>query len=126
MAKGLALPVKASGKGGAILNEGDEHADQIIRTALGDCDSEHAFQQDIGIGSGMIFDIDDENMRAKVLRRLFNIFRLFENEKLFKLQRDSIKWSSEQDKGETTLEFKYINLESDETKTFVQSYLKKG
>lgn len=121
MAKGLALPVGVNVAGGARLIERDEQADKIIYTALSDNDNRNAFQQDIGLGGGMIFDIESPALRAKLLRRIVNIFRDFEQLLLFKLVIDSIIFSSNSDTGDLDIEFKYINLESDEVNIFKRS-----
>lgn len=118
MAKGLALPVGVTSAGGARLSERDEHADQIIFTALSDNDNRNAFQQDLGLGIDMIFGVESAALRAQILRRITNIFRTFEQLELFKLVSESIEFNSNPGTGDLDLTFKYINLESDEVKLF--------
>ena len=62
MATGLSLPVGVDGSGGAALVSVDENDSKIIRTALGDCDNAHAYQQELGLSSGMIYDLNDPNV----------------------------------------------------------------
>ena len=118
MSKGLALPVGVNVAGGALLIDRDEQADKIIFTALSDNDNRNAFQQDIGLGADMVFDVESPALRAKVLRRVVNIFRSFEQLLLYKLVVESIKFESDSVAGDLSMEFKYINLESDELKSF--------
>ena len=125
MAKGLKIPVRANKRGGVETVEGDDQAQQIVSTGLGDGDSDNAFEQDLddlGMGSGMIFDASDPSFRARVLRRLFAIFKRWEAEERFKLVRDSIEWSEDEGKGDTFLDFRYINLESDKPKDFRKTF----
>lgn len=122
MARGLALPLRPNKTGGTALSEGDVQADKIIRLALSDADSDHAFQQYLGLTSRMIFSVLSPGFRARVLSRLFTIFAEFERRKLFKLVRGSIAWTRGPGPGEQTLEFRYINLESDEEETFVKTF----
>jgi len=120
MAKGLKIPVGVDGTGGSVAIEGDAYADQTIRTALSDHDNDNAFQQDTGLGADMIFGVSNTALRASILRRLYSLFEFFETERLFKLMRETIKWSKGE--GELILEFRYVNLESDEEKLFEQSF----
>jgi hypothetical protein len=118
MSRGLALPVGVNNAGGALLVEKDEQADKIIFTALSDNDNRNAFQQNLGLGGDMIFDIQSPALRAKILRRIINVFRTFEQLEMFKIVVDSVEFKSDPDTGDLNLDFKYINLESDEVNTF--------
>jgi len=120
MAKGLKIPVGVDGTGGSVTIEGDAYADQVIRTALSDHDNDNAFQQDTGLGANMIFGISNTALRASILRKLYALFEFFETERLFKLMRETIEWS--RGDGELILEFRYVNLESDEEKLFTMSF----
>ena len=117
MVTGLRIPVGVDGTGGAALTSGDEQDRKIIMTALGDNENENAFHQDIGLGSLMIFDVDAPDVQTQVLRRVRRIFRDFRTQQRFKLIEGSVEFKKEA-VGELTLEFKYINLESDEERTF--------
>lgn len=117
MATGLRIPVGVDGTGGAALTSGDAQDRKIIMTALGDNESENAFQQDIGLGSFMIFDVDAPDVQAQVLRRIRRIFQEFRAQQRFKLLDDTVKFKKEAE-GELAIEFKYRNLESDEERPF--------
>ena len=118
----LAIPVGVDATGGARLSSSDEDAEKTIRLALADNDSDHAFQQDIGLGTGHVFDVRNSAFRVRVLTRLFSIFDRFEADKLFRLDRSSIRWVPGVDPGEQELEFRYINLETDDPRTFRRSF----
>jgi hypothetical protein len=120
MAKGLKIPVGSDSTGGTAMVEKDKSNFQVIMTALSDCDSTHAFQQDLGLGSGMVFDVDDFTLRAQIRRRVEAIFKDFEREDRFKLLPETIEWSSGD--GELTMEFKYLDLESDEVFEFTKVF----
>ena len=116
MATGLKIPVGVNAMGGVALLEGDDDAMQAIKIALTDCESENAFQQDLGLGSGMVFANNDSMLRARILNNLRSIFNQFQKEKRFKLLENTIKWKDAE--GELTLEFRYLNMESDQEKPF--------
>ncbi len=125
MPRGLAIPVAVGQNGGARLVEGDENDTKIILLALMGDDNDNAFQQNIGMGSGMIFDIADPLVRIKVLSRLRSIFRRFEQQKRFRLREETLKFTNPNE-GEQAMEFKYVNLESDEEKDFRNSFSASG
>lgn len=118
MATGLKLPVGVDGSGGAALIDGDAQDSKILSIALGDDDNDNAFQQNIGLGSFMIFEQPGDRTNALVRQRIKAIFRDFRAEQRFKLVNDSIEFKDEDEQGEFSVEFKFINLESDEEKTF--------
>ena len=100
--------------------DGEDNNKQIIMTALSDCDNEHAFQQDLGLGADMIFDISDPAERARILRKVTAIFDRFEAQHRFRLLTDTIRWSVAE--GDLTLEFMYHDIESDEDKPFARTF----
>lgn len=117
---GLKIPVGVNSYGGAALTEGDDNNNKIISAALGSDENENAFQQDITLGIGMIFDLNDPILRAKILRRTYQLFDLFKDQKRFKIKKDTVKW--EENGEELILEFKYVNLESDEDILFRRTF----
>jgi hypothetical protein len=119
---GLALPVGVGAHGGARLVEGDENDMKLITIALGSSENENAFQQDITLDEGMVFDLNDPTIRARILRRLYKIFDEFRIKKRFRLKKETIKWEEDSKEQELTLEFKYVNLESDEDIIFRRAF----
>jgi len=124
MPKGLAMPVGVNPTGGAATVEHDDNDRKVIFTALSDCSSEHAFQQDLGLGGDMIFDISDPVLRARIQQRLYAIFKDFEAQNRYKLRTNTIKWSENSKEQALSLEFKYLNIESDEELTFKRAFTK--
>ena len=122
MAVGLSIPVGVTTSGGARLSNGEDNDQKIIFLALGSGWNENAFQQDIALGQDMIFDLADQTVRAKIKRRLVIIFRDFQAQNRFKLIPGSMKWIEDGAKQTLQLEFKYANLETDETKDFTASF----
>jgi len=120
--KGIKIPVGVNSSGGAATIEGDENDIQAISVAIGSGGNENAFQQEISLGEGMVFDLDDPTVRAKITRRLYALFRDFRVRKRFELKKDTITWSSDEQAQELSLEFKYINLESDEEKLLRRTF----
>lgn len=122
MAKGLKIPVGVTATGSTAMVEGDDHAYQLISTALSSSESANAWQQEVNLGEDMIFGLDAATLRTEILRRLFLIFEAFEANKLFRLMRETIEWTTGEEEGELTLEFTYINLETDEPNPFKKSF----
>lgn len=120
MPTGLAVPVGVNSRGGAALVNGNENDAKIIKLALADVTNENAFQQGIGPGVDMIFDINDVTSRARIQSRVEAVFRRFEAQQRYKLVDETLSWSSEG--GEMTMEFKYVSLEADEERLFRQQY----
>jgi len=122
MAQGLNIPVGVNKQGGAKLVDGDENDQKIIFTALSDNDSENAFQKDLGLGSDMIFNVNDPNLRALILRKVKTLFDDFFRLHRFKLLTNTIAWEANEGTQELKLTFKYLNIESDEVNTFSKSF----
>jgi hypothetical protein len=125
MTTGLAMPVGVNSHGGAKLVSKDTQATKIIGIALSDLDNDNAYQQGEGLGNSLIFDPSGPAFRAKVRRRLLDLFDEFERKKLFKIVTRSIQWRRTAE-GEQTLEFQYVNLESDQATTFSKTYNQKA
>ena len=122
MPVGLKLPIQVNSSGGFALSDSDENDFKIIKTALMSDHNENAFQQNIGLGHGMIFDVNDEFTISRLNGRIRSIFRQFQNEKRYKLLPSTIKWVQDNSAQELTLEFRFISLESDEEKTFARTF----
>jgi len=120
MAKGLSLPVGVDSSGGTKWVEGEANDQKTILLALSDCDNWNAFQQDLGIGSRIIYGVSNENIRSQINRRVDSIFRYFQNQDRYKLLKDTIQWT-EENEGELVLTFQYQNLETDEVSYFTKS-----
>lgn len=119
MPTGLRMPVGVDGTGGAALSSGDDQNNKIIKTALSDCDSENAFQ-DIGLGIWMIYEIDSPEVQARALNFIRRMFRQFRAEQRYKLLERTIQFTKTVE-GELDLEFKYLDIESDQETTFKAS-----
>jgi len=122
MPTGLAVPMKANKAGGIARVTGDENDTKIIRIALTDGDNDNAFQQDFTLGQSMIFDLNDATLRARITMRVIRIFERFEKQNRFKLFADTMKWTENSKEQTLELEFRYLNLESDEPKTFAHTF----
>ncbi len=122
MSRGLALPVGATNTGSSKQTEGDEQASKVILLALSDNDNDNAFQQDEGLGAAHVFQLSDAGTRAYVNNRLKEIFAKFARVRLYQLQQSSIKWAKGDEAGDKVLEFKYINLETNEVQEFKKVY----
>jgi hypothetical protein len=131
MTMGIKLPIKIAPSGGVSLVDSDDNDFKIISLALGSDDNENAFNQDIGLGIDLVYSVRSPHIRGKIiggLRKIYirgkiigglrKIFAKFEAQKRYKLIPSTIKWIEGPEDGELTLEIKYLNLESDEIKTF--------
>lgn len=124
MATGFYLPLGVNTGGGIRLVSGEENDRKAIILALGSGWNENAFQQDIALGQDMIFDLADTTVRARIKRKLQEIFREFQAQNRYRLLTETIKWSE----GEQTLEleFKYANMETDEVRDYTISFTPAG
>lgn len=120
--KGLSIPIRVSPAGGFALADGETKDRETINVALSGDDNENAFQQDIGLGSSMVFEISEPALRAQILRRLRTIFADFEAQKRYKLLTNTIVWFEDAAAQELALEFKYFNLETDEERVFRRTF----
>lgn len=122
MPVGLKMPLQINSSGGFALSESDENDMKIIKLALMADDNENAYQQNIGLGQDMIFEANDSILRSRMNGRIRSIFRRFERAKRYKLLPSTVQWSQDPDTGELVLEFRFISLESDEERTFTQTF----
>ena len=118
MPKGLRIPIGANPGGGLATVDSDENDRKIIRTALSSDDNENAFQQNIGLGEEMIFSLADPTSRAKIVRKINEIFQRFEAQKRYRLVDGTVRWREDSAKQTTSVSFKYLNLESDRVEDF--------
>ncbi len=117
MPAGLGLPVRVNGNGGAVVIDGVEQDDKIVRMAMADNSSNNAFQQGIGFGPFPIFRIDDAQVRIAIIQRVREIFRVLEKEERFKLREETAEFKKEEE-GELIFEFQYLSLRADQERTF--------
>ena len=85
MAKGLSVPIGVDGTGGTLWVEGEPNDRKTIMTSLGDCESENAFQQDLGLGAEMVFANSTVDLRSSIMRRVKSIFLEFRRQHRYKL-----------------------------------------
>lgn len=126
MATGLAIPVGVGPHGGAALSDGEENDKKIILLALGSDDSEHAWQQNVGLGDEIVFSLGDASVRSLVTRRLIAIFDRFRLQQRFILRPETIRWVEKPATQELELYFKYVSIETDEEKNFRHSFRASG
>jgi hypothetical protein len=107
--------------GGTAIVEESEYKHQLIVLSLSSGDSANAFQQEISLGQDMIFGQDTQSLRSSVMQRLFTIFTEFERDKLFRLMKETIKWTPLGD-GQLELSFSYIDIETDTVLSFRKEY----
>jgi hypothetical protein len=121
--KGLKIPFGVGSNGGLATVEKEENNSQIISLFLGEGDNENAFMQDITLGIDMIFDLADAKVRTRIINRVKNLFEKLKIQKRFDLLQDTIFWNeSNIENGELILSARYIDLESDDEKTFEQKF----
>jgi hypothetical protein len=121
MATGLSIPLRAGPNGGSVLTSGDEQSSKIVTLALADNDNDNAFQQNIGLGTNEVFAVSNPSFRGRVLNRLTRVFNEFERRKLYRLQRDTIRWEKGKE-GEQILRFRYKSIESDRSFEFERTF----
>jgi hypothetical protein len=111
MAKGIRLPARA--KAGRLeLLGGDEYIEQLIRTGLGEPDSENPWNVN-GLGEFMIYDINDSQVESEVRPKVEAIFKSLKRDQLAELAKGSGALRFVQDtEGERKLRIEYKNLEN--------------
>lgn len=114
MPVGLSLPVGVDASGGAILIEADMQSNKIIRLALSPCYSDHAWQQDLGLGEGAVFDVATDAGKARLRGRIRRLFAAFAAESRYRLVQGSVVIEDGPNEGELSLELRYKDLEADE------------
>lgn len=119
---GLRIPLGVTKQGRGAVVTGDVQDQKIIDTSLGSNDNQNAFQQDRGLGDDMIFDVSDAAVRGVIRIRLRDVFADFEIQHRYRLLTDTIVWAQDSEKQELSLEFKYHNLETDDTKDFEKGF----
>lgn len=124
MSKGIKIPVGVNRQGGLAYVEREDNNWKLISTSLSDCDSANAFQQDLGIGSDIIFDVSAPSVPVRIAKRVRDVFKVFEGQHKFKLLENTMKFT--QKEGELSLSLQYVDLESDETYPFVKNYGPRG
>lgn len=129
MPKGLRVPLGVSPKGGGAMVEFSENDNKIVALALGDDTNDNAFQQNIGLGPSIIFDINDDTLKARLMQRMRLIFDRFKVQRRYELVSDSVKWIGPDEgaeEGSLILEFKYFSLEANEERLFRRPYRSGG
>lgn len=106
MARGIQLPTKAVNGRWQMLS-GDAYIEQLIRVALLGSESDNPFQ-DIGLGSDIIFDINDGLLDGEIRSKLEQVFSIFERDQLARLA----AYNLEHVDGDVILVLSYINLET--------------
>ena len=107
--KGLSVPVGVGPDGRAMTDEGEDQLQKIIALKLSFGDSENPFQT-IGIPSP-VFEINDPTSQAIIKNWIRRVFRQLRADGRAKLVERSIKF--EEDEGEMILNFRYVNLKTD-------------
>lgn len=131
MAKGLAMPIRPNPSGGLLTVEGNDNDHKIIALALASDENDNAFQQKIGVGKDVIFNIEDQLSRTRVLIRLRRVFERFEALNRYRLVEDSIQWVGRYEdptipEGEVQLRFQYTSLENTDPRSFSQRFSAAG
>lgn len=123
------MPLGVSPKGGGATVEFSENDHKIVSLALGDDTNDNAFQQNIGLGPSVIFDINDDNLKARLMQRIRFIFDRFKVQRRYELINDTIRWVGPDqgaEEGSLILEFKYFSLEANEERLFRRPYRMAG
>lgn len=111
MSQGLDLPLGAD-QGRARLARGEDQLKKIITLALSDGDSENPFQ-DLGIGNGNVFDVNDQDLQARLRQRIVAVFRRFSTERRAALAPGSPTFRRGGADGEELIaSIKYVNMET--------------
>lgn len=114
MAQGIAVPAQVTDGGRLKLVKDDEYVQQLVFTALGDGDSENPFQPDLGLGDGMVFQLNDRREQARVKYRIERAFKSLESRLLAKLPASRAISFVETVEGELEVVVRYLNMETED------------
>jgi hypothetical protein len=95
---------------------GADADNQVIRVALVDTTSNHAYLQRYGSLIRSVYDINGEHALDKIRNTIVSAFTEFERQKRFRLTASSINVAVEDDT--IIVSFRYICLESDAERSF--------
>jgi hypothetical protein len=107
---GMAVPFSSDGRGRAALVSGETQLRKLIFLNLMDLESANPFQGDIGIGSGMIFALNNESLQAELRRKINSLFRRLQLEDRARLNR-ATKFTVLPETQELEADIEYLNLE---------------
>ena len=117
MAKGMAIPVRHNGRGGARVLSGSPLTKQIVSVGLTPNTSNNPFQEgggvDVGVSESMIFDVNGPSAKAKARRDVVRFFARIRVEDVAKLATGDEGLSFEVRGEELIANVRYIELESD-------------
>lgn len=105
---GIDSPMDSDGRGGLKRSTGLDQLKKLIRNNLQDCDSENPFQDDLGLGSQHIFELNNEDAQSDLRVRIKALFKRLSLENRASLD-GPITFTSVD--GEMTADVSYINLE---------------
>jgi len=120
--RGLRIPVGVGATGRTRTLGGDEQSRKVIRLGLSDTDNDNAFQLNIGLGVRHVFAVNSPSFRALIVAQIIRQFAVYEEQDLYRLDRTSIRWSSRTGSEDADLNFRYIDLETDEPQTFSRTF----
>ena len=104
--KGIALPIRATARGGLRLSEGDEQLDKLVAMAILPCPSRNPFQR-LGIGQ-YTFRTITPPLESEIIEDIKDAFRSFEQERRARLLSVSVN----KENGELMAEVVYTSLET--------------
>ena len=70
----------------------------------------------------LILPLHRPGLRGLLVVKIKKLFARFELQKRFKMLTDTLEWTEISDSGELKLEFRYMDLETDEEKGFSRNF----
>lgn len=117
MSKGLAIPVRLNGRGGAKLLSGSAHTRQTIRAGLTPNTSRNPFQAgdgvEIGISERIVFANNVPGSRALARREITRFFARLRVEDIAKLAPGTEGLTFNDAGSELVARIRYVDLEAD-------------
>lgn len=111
---GIAVPFSSDGRGRLALVSGDEQLRKIIICGLMDCENENPFNQDIGLGSQMIFAQNIDSLQADLRRRINALFRRLQLADRARLA-SPVKFTVNSAEQELECDVHYLNIEENKS-----------
>jgi hypothetical protein len=117
MAKGMEIPVRVNGRGGARIIAASPYTRQVILNGLTPNTSRNPFQAGLGVEVGVseapVFKVNGPGAKAAARRDIVRFFARIRNDDIAKLASADEGLSFTQQEAELVAKIRYIELESD-------------
>lgn len=117
MAKGMAIPVRTNGRGGAKLIVGSPYARQVVLVGLTPNTSKNPFQAgagvEVGISEAPVFQVNDAGAAGRARRGIVRFFARIRADEIARLSNGEEGLRFDDSGDELVARIRYVELEAD-------------